>query len=939
MSSFGTDPADATVTPRAAAATGAAGRAEPPPFPGVVLELGSNRPFVLEETSVWFVERGDVDIFSVLQAEGAPAASRRHLLRVHSGDLLLGLGAANPAPGEPSFIGVATNGSRLLQAPRATLRALLEEPLRAERAQLLLVRWIESLSRAMAEGRPARAAGSAPVDPPGAETLWAGLVPLAVLVRKHVQVAAAKEEQAGRARSERLATGQRVTIQRACARLAAALQGGNGLVPNPVEGRSDPAAIGGLGALLECCRRVGLEIGVDIRAPSESENANSMRDPFAAIMRNSRLRSRKVALTEEWWRHDHGPLVAFRAEGGGPVALIRRGRRYLIHDPLQAVDVGVDQPVDEEAALTLAPFAHTIYRPFPDGPLGAGSLLRFALRGCRRDFLVVALMAGVVTIVGMVPALATSHLFNNVIPRAQRSQLWQITMLLVVCALANVGFSIARGIALLRIHQRMGTGVQAAVWDRLMRLPLTFFRPYTAGDLATRAMSVDAIQQVISGVTITAILSGLFSLGNLFLMFSLSATMAWRALVFLALAVAVNLVGGLMQRVPERAMLKLRAKTSGLVLQLLTSISKLRIAGAEARAFSQWVDRFSEQRRSQLQVRSISNWLNAFNAAFPVLATVLIFMAGLPLLGSAEALSRLQTGDFLAFGAAFSGCLGAVLGGCRGLVDSLSSIALYDQARPILETPPETQSGKSDPGLLTGEIEIQHAVFRYSKDGPLTLRDVSLHIKPGEFVAFVGPSGSGKSTLLRLMLGFESPESGSIFFDGQEIRGLDIQEVRRQMGVVLQNGRLIVGDVFRNIVGSANATQEEAWEAARLAGVADDIKAMPMKMHTVIGEDASTLSGGQRQRLMIARAIVNRPRILLFDEATSALDNRTQAIVTASLEGLRATRVVVAHRLSTIAKADRIYVIERGRIVQQGTYGQLIQEKGAFYELAQRQMV
>jgi ATP-binding cassette subfamily C protein len=512
-------------------------------------------------------------------------------------------------------------------------------------------------------------------------------------------------------------------------------------------------------------------------------------------------------------------------------------------------------------------------------------------------------------------------------------------MLLIVCALANVGFTLARGIALLRLQQRMASSVQAAVWDRLMRLPLTFFRPYTAGDLASRAMSIDGIQQTLSGATLSAILGGVFSLGNIALMFSYSPPMAWRAVLLLAAAVLVTGVGGVLQRMPERDMMKLRGKTSGLVLQLLTSISKLRVAGAEARAFAQWVDRFAEQRRLQFRVRSISNWLNAFNSAFPVLATVLIFMAGLPLLSPGGQAETLRTGDFLAFGAAFSGCLGALLGACRALVDSLSAVALYEQARPILQTLPEAQAGKSDPGRLSGEIEVQHAVFRYHNDGPPALRDVSLHIQPGEFVAFVGPSGSGKSTLLKLMLGFEYLESGSIFYDGQELGGLDIQEVRRQMGVVLQNGKLIAGDIFRNIVGSANATQDEAWEAARLAGIADDVRAMPMQMHTVIGEGASTLSGGQRQRLMIARAIVNRPRILLFDEATSALDNRTQAIVTASLEGLKATRIVVAHRLSTIANADRIYVIERGRLVQQGTYGQLIREKGTFHELARRQLI
>jgi ABC-type bacteriocin/lantibiotic exporter with double-glycine peptidase domain len=263
---------------------------------------------------------------------------------------------------------------------------------------------------------------------------------------------------------------------------------------------------------------------------------------------------------------------------------------------------------------------------------------------------------------------------------------------------------------------------------------------------------------------------------------------------------------------------------------------------------------------------------------------------------------------------------------------------MYEQAKPILETLPEVDAGKSDPSALTGEIELQHVVFRYQSDGPAVLRDLTLRIEPGEFVAFVGPSGSGKSTVLRLLLGFETPESGGIYYDGQELGGLDIQAVRRQIGVVLQSGRLMSGDIFTNIVGSAAVGMEEAWEAARMAGFEDDIKAMPMGMHTVVSEGGGTLSGGQRQRLLIARALVHRPRLLFFDEATSALDNRTQAIVSASLERLSATRIVVAHRLSTIANADRIYVIDRGRVVQSGRYNELIQQDGLFAELAKRQI-
>ena len=273
------------------------------------------------------------------------------------------------------------------------------------------------------------------------------------------------------------------------------------------------------------------------------------------------------------------------------------------------------------------------------------------------------------------------------------------------------------------------------------------------------------------------------------------------------------------------------------------------------------------------------------------------------------------------------------------LLSSLAVLPYYDQAKPILETTPEVAKGRSTPGVLSGDIEIQHASFRYAPDAPLVLRDISLQVKPGEFVAIVGASGSGKSTLMKLLLGFEQLESGGIYYDVQEIGSLDIHDVRRQMGVVLQNAQLMAGDLRTNIGGGATISLEQAWEAARMAGLADDIKSLPMGMHTVVSEGAATLSGGQRQRLMIARALAHRPKIILFDEATSALDNRNQAIVTASLEKLQATRIVVAHRLSTIVNAHRIYVLDRGSVVQVGSYAQLMADRrGLFAELARRQL-
>jgi ATP-binding cassette subfamily C protein len=337
------------------------------------------------------------------------------------------------------------------------------------------------------------------------------------------------------------------------------------------------------------------------------------------------------------------------------------------------------------------------------------------------------------------------------------------------------------------------------------------------------------------------------------------------------------------------------------------------------------------------RARKLSNALWVFKAAFPVIAYSAIFYSAAVLMATRTS-PRMTTGDFLAFFAAFAQFLAAGLALSEAAVASLIVIPLIERAKPILNTLPEVDAGKIDPGELSGRIELNHLFFRYRSDMPLVLRDLSLSISAGQFVAFVGASGSGKSTIFRLLLGFEKPESGAIYFDGQDLSSLNLHAVRRQLGVVLQNGRVLTGDIFTNIVGSAPLSFDVAWEAARLSGLDGDIEAMPMGMHTMVSEDGGGFSGGQRQRLMIARAIVGKPRILLFDEATSALDNHTQAIVARSLDSLNVTRLVIAHRLSTVVNADRIFVMDKGRIVQTGSYSELIEQEGAFAELAKRQL-
>lgn len=679
------------------------------------------------------------------------------------------------------------------------------------------------------------------------------------------------------------------------------------------------------------CRLVGGALGMPLE-PGRTRDTGTRVDPVAAIARASAVRARRVLLSGPWWRSDNGPLLA-RTAGGHKrwVALLPASAgRYNLCDPFD----GTRKPVTAKVASGLEPLAHTFYRSFPPIGLSLRQVLRFGVQGCRRDLLMVVLLGLAGGALGLATPVATGTLFNSIIPAAERDQLLQITLILLACAFATGMFELVRRLALTRVDGRMGAAVQAAVWDRLLSLPLGFFRPYAAGDLAVRAMGIDAMRKTLSGATVTAALGGLFSLSNFALLFYYGGALAWWATLLLAVAAGVTLLAGYGQLRLQRRIVPLRAKTSGLVLQLLTGISKIRVAAAEGHAFVQWARLFSRQRRLQFRSRTAGDWLGVFNALFPTLSLLVIMVAAT---AGGDAVPTIRTGDYLAFSAAFGACLAAMASMSAAALEALGVVPVYESAKPILEAIPEVNDAKGDPGSLTGAIEAHHITFRYRADVPPALEDLSFAARPGEFIAFVGPSGSGKSTLLRVLLGFEQPDAGSVYFDGQDFARLDVQAVRSQIGVVLQSGRIMAGDLFTNIVGSGSHTIEEAWEAARMAGLDEDIRAMPMGMHSVVSEGANTLSGGQRQRLLIARAIVNKPRMLFFDEATSALDNRTQATVSESLERLKATRLVIAHRLSTIVNADRICVMQRGRIVQSGRYAELVAQDGPFAELARRQ--
>jgi NHLM bacteriocin system ABC transporter ATP-binding protein len=683
-------------------------------------------------------------------------------------------------------------------------------------------------------------------------------------------------------------------------------------------------------SLLFAAGVVGRVLGIDIKPPGSSEDLQRVRDPLDAIARASRIRVRRITLQDNWWKQDSGPLVAYKLENNRPIALLPvSDTRYEIIDPILQKRL----PCNQKIAATLSPVAYTFYRPLPDTQ-NFLSLMKFALYGRSKEMLTIVFGGIATTLLGMVTPQATALIINEAIPNTiDKSLLFQLALGLVATTIGATLFQLTQGFALMRLEAYADTTTQAAVWDRLLTLKPSFFRSFSIGDLSARVSVITQIRQKLSNTLLKSFFSSVFSLLNLGLLFYYSFPLAIIATLVALVNVVVTIISGVLTIQKVRPLLNQQGKLFGMMVQIIGGVTKFRTAGAEARAFAYWGSQYRRQLQLTMASQGIEDNLVVVNNLLSALTPAVMFACATSLLPSSEG----SLGTFLAFNAAFGTFISGATSLSTTVVDILETLLLWERAQPILKAIPEVDTSKADPGRLSGRIEIKNIVFRYRNDGPLTLDDVTIKAEPGEFIALVGSSGSGKSTLFRLLLGFDTSESGSIYFDGQDIAGLDINAVRRQLGVVLQNSRLMSASIFENISSNGVLSMEEAWEAAHMAGLADDINSMPMKMHTVVSEGGTNLSGGQRQRLLIARALALRPRILLLDEATSALDNRTQAIVSESLEKLNVTRIVVAHRLSTIRNADKIFVLQNGRLVQQGSFDQLAQQQGLFSQLIRRQ--
>lgn len=957
---------------------------------GVPIKTAGNEPILLTGNAFFYaVEAGELDLFAVRLADGRATGARSHLFQARPGELIFETDSDNSGAGI-GLLAVGRPGTTLLRFEKEELQRARLEPSNRAGVSKALDQWVEHLSTnftgeevssekhleigaesqttvedgsvfrtplkvvwiqqlsgqiALPGGKDSPKPGSDALFPlskgiwlqaegttlirsfstlnlPADRDLWHDIQAFHGIVLRRLQQKEEKTRKQQRSELDRKMAQDKSQLRRALLHLSSSLLSRKELPEIDVSAASP---------LIAACRVVADAAGIDLNSAQLLELQKDNTQTLDDVARIGNFFTRKVILRDQWWEEDNGPLLAYDGEDNRPLALIPVSpRRYEMVDP----STGTRSPVTGSTGERLAPFAHMFYRPFPAKALTVTDLLKYALRGSYRDVGVVLGLGLLGGLLGLLIPIMTGVIVDSIIPTASRGQLFQISMILLVSVCAIFIFDVTKTIATVRIEGRMDAHTQSAIMDRLLSLPVPFFRRFTAGDLANRSIGINAIRRILSGATLTTLMACAFSSLNLVLLFWYE----WKlALVGLGMTLTGILVTSLLSVYMvryQRSIADIEGKNYGIVLQLLTGIDKLRVTGAENRAFAAWADSFGEKKAIAMKAGKINAAMDSMNSFISLLSTMLIFAFYAGLIG----VSAMSTGDFLAFSAAYGNFQNAMLQTTLVLVSTLHVIPLFERAKPVLQTLPEVVEKKGDVITLSGRLQVDHVKFRYTPEGPLVVKDLSMQASPGDFVAIVGGSGAGKSTLLRLLLGFEKPDAGSVYYDGQDLQDLDVREVRRQMGVVLQNGQVQSGDMFSNIIGTTNLTEEDAWQAAEMVGLADDIKAMPMGMQTMVSPGGGTLSGGQRQRILIARAIVRRPKILFFDEATSALDNRTQSLVTESIDRLQVTRIVIAHRLSTIMHADRIYVLQHGEIIESGNYRQLMDKKGFFYELAKRQI-
>ncbi|WP_419164931.1 NHLP bacteriocin export ABC transporter permease/ATPase subunit [Candidatus Palauibacter sp.] len=967
---------------------------------GVRSETGANRPFAIDDPErVHYVERGHLDLFVVESSDGEVVGRRRFAARIRSGEMAFGtspLVVSDEPQRALGLLAVPSQDAVIIEGERAgvgsgsfdlattdwvdrwishlsdfLVRDLPPQPdallLEADpdvpyaagsvlTAQHLDVVWVSANTPMRLLGRhdlivtiseplfpvsertwlelDSDAKVSAVYTPTALvmERLWPAFDHFGAQVLEFALLTEFEEAETLIARRRQTREAQRASVGAALRGLGRVLRATSEDVRARAEGRSP---------LQHAVHLVAESLGVTLEIPRIAGDGTadaSPRETIELLARRSRMQTRWLRLTPGWWRRAGPSMVGFfvgddgNADETRPLALLSDDRgTYRAVNP----ETGASFVVSRRTASEIAPDSLGLYAPLPIRIEGIRDVLRFSLHGRGRDFRTLIALGALGGLSALLTPILTGQILVEIIPRGDIS-LWLVTFgALVMVALGSAVFEIVRGLASLRIETRTDERLQAAIWSRLVSLPAPFFRRFTAGDLASRANGVAAIRQALTGAAVQAAMGAIFSVFSLALLFYYSGLLALLVTGLLLLLATGNWLLSLGQLRHDRKAYRAQGELSGFVFQVISGLAKLRVAHAESYALAHWARLYGQQKGEGLAARHWAAGQQVLGGLFQSISLIVIFAVIQRMLSQGTSFDLV---DFLSFNAAFGQLAGAVTAISGAVTTVVGIIPLVERVRPILDAEPEPARG-IDPGELKGDIEFENVTFRYQPDRPNAVDGVSFKVRQGDYVAFVGPSGCGKSTLYRLLVGFEAPDSGTVFLDGHNLTSLDLARVRGRMGVVLQHGQIVAGTIYENIAGVSPLGTEEAWAAARDAALEDDIRAMAMGMRTVLSEGGTGLSVGQKQRLLIARALARKPRVLLFDEATSALDNRAQAMVQESLRKRGVTRLVIAHRLSSIRDVDRIFVMDAGRVIESGTHDQLLKRDGMFAALSRRQLV
>ncbi len=958
---------------------------------GTDVPCAGNLPVELDDAdSFWFIDRGAVNLFLVEYKDGVEQSAPQHLLRRVAGDLLPGV-----APGERdlqdgttlSLLAKGLPGTLLKRLPVSLLSKVHPQEL-AEQTDVWLSEMTDTLSRFAAPiPRPtalgeageiqllahstlsvqrkvvwaAPPAGSALlymdiVDPlelaedgkawlPLTRTSW--LTPLEETTLACVDTQTLVEQDRLPAAlayfhgvaftlerlNRRLAVVDDVnleharTMSRRTAEKAARARLFN-LYDQPVERRDGLEDT----ALIDALHLIGRHEGIDFKVPARTGPSQSA-PGLVDVLDASGVRARRLCLKNEdaWWRTDSHAMLGFRKQDGQPVALLPGVfGRYREIDPVSKRTVRVD----EEQAGALREDAWMFYRPLPAGRVKPRDLLRLALHGSVPDIARLVAAGLPYGLIQLLPALALGFVAHEIAAGGTAGAIYTVAWVLAGFGLLGALLHLGQSMAMMRLEGRSASRAEAAFWDRLMRLPPAVLHRHPSGDLAMSGMTFQNLRDGLQGVVADSFLSLIFLAPVFAVIFFYDAALGGLALAFSLASLLIAAMLGAVQVAPYARMIRASRAVAGRLFQIIGGFAKLRVENAEGSAFAMWARDYREQKRAELDLSVLEGHSRAFSAALPFLAAAVLLAAAVSV-GERS----MPVGDFLVVYLVFIAFQSAVarLGESFGTVAAM--LSAFEQMRPLLGAVPETETEGEPVEYLGGDLLFDRISFRYDPDGPLILDDVTIHAQPGEFIAIAGESGTGKSTLFRLALGIDHPSAGAVYYDGRDLRHLNLRQLRRKVGAVPQAVGLHPLDIWDNLASHHDGvTNDEVWESVRIAEVEKEIKAMPMGMMTMVGASGSVLSGGESQRVTIARSVIGKPRIMLLDEATNWLDNENQVNVMNNLNALTSTRVVIAHRLSTLEQADRIYVLSGGKVVQSGAFDELMEEDGVFKELVRRQI-